>query len=427
MPVSPIRKQDLIGQAIQNAFTQFGQSVGKGYQEGREQTEQEGIVQNLLNRQAENPSLPLFAEPNVKMMQGLSDRNVNIIKSLADYRAEQDRLNRPKTDIVGNPEQGFSKTQIAPDGTAHVETLTEGKPKAKSNYLRTETIKQNGVTKMVDIYGHQEDGKEVIDDRKYQDFTPSVSSLESINPNLDLMTGDEILESLPKGERALIQSILDYRVDPSKVTSLRRGERKKIMEYVTAVDPTFDMTQYNARYRTRQDFTSGKAAVNMRGLNTAVGHLGTLANAGKALENAGAPMWNAIANFGLEQTGDPRVTRFNVAANAVESELASVFKGMGATDQEIKAWREQLSSSHSPEQIKAAVDQAVELLGSRLQALTSQFESGTGKPKDFKILNDASRKVLSDLGIDVSSIDPIPGEKSGGAQKIGNYTVEIIP
>lgn len=178
------------------------------------------------------------------------------------------------------------------------------------------------------------------------------------------------------------------------------------------LDPTFDASQYPVRQKLKQDFTSGKSAANIRSLNTAIGHLNTLSDKGNALGNEDVQLWNKISNATLSQTGDPRVTGFNNAATAVESELASVFKGMGATDQEIKQWRHNLDSSQSPQQMQEGIRTAITLMGSRMEALKSQYETGLGKPKDFQFLNDKSRKILEKLGANPDDLDPV----DGGAQ-----------
>lgn len=231
-------------------------------------------------------------------------------------------------------------------------------------------------------------------------------------------TGSDLLNSLPALDKATLQSILDYGKNPANL-SLRKSagesqsEREKFLSMAHLIDPTYDETQYGTRSAIKKDFNSGKSAQNIRSLNTAVGHLQTLSDAGTKLENASLPVWNKIANLGITAVGDSRVVAFNTAATAVESELASVFKGMGATDQEIKAWRENINSSQSPAQMKGAIDTAIELMGSRLQALTNQYEIGIGKPKDFRILSNNSRQILEGLGVDVNALDPMKTAQEG--------------
>jgi len=217
-----------------------------------------------------------------------------------------------------------------------------------------------------------------------------------------------------------VKKIANYEMD-LKTLSFRGGSREKYMGLAALYDPSFDQTQYQARVSARRDFTSGKSANNIRSLNTVVGHLDSLKKASDVLDNAPVKLWNFIANQGLTQTGDSRVVRFNAAANAVESELANVFKGMGATDQEIKAWREQLSSSQSPEQLHGAIDQLIDLISSRMYALDAQYKVAMGKPKEFRILNDNSRKILENMG---GSAQQMLEADQGGIQETAPNTAE---
>jgi len=118
----------------------------------------------------------------------------------------------------------------------------------------------------------------------------------------------------------------------------------------------------------------------------------------KGLVNEGStPLLNRAQNFIRTQSGDDRTTRFGAAANAVESELASLFKGMGATDQEIKAWREQVNAYASPEQKRGFLEMAADLMLSRLEALQNQYSTGLGKPSDQGFLTPKNEKILDDL------------------------------
>jgi hypothetical protein len=157
----------------------------------------------------------------------------------------------------------------------------------------------------------------------------------------------------------------------------------------------------------KRDFTSGTSSKTINSLNTAIGHLESLAKAAQGLDNGSVQSWNTFRNaLTTKLTNDPRVTKFNVTANAVAGELATVFKNTSGTDQEIKSWKDQLSASMTPAQLKVgAVDQAIELIGSRLGALRNKYEQGLGKPLDFQILSPKSRRILQSLGADVNAMD----------------------
>ena len=82
-----------------------------------------------------------------------------------------------------------------------------------------------------------------------------------------------------------------------------------------------------------------------------------------------------------------------------------MFKGTAGTDQEIKAWRQTLNPNMSAAQFKAAVDTAVELLSSRVNALKDQWAKGSGMPSDFHFLSPKARDTLSGMGYDANAID----------------------
>jgi len=243
---------------------------------------------------------------------------------------------------------------------------------------------------------------------------------------------DKALTSLAGADpatAALVKKIANYEINPQSL-STKGGHRESLLGMVAQYDPTYDQTQYGARTAVKKDFNSGQAARNIRSLNTAIGHLNNLKTAADELKNAGFQLWNKIANSTLTGAGDPRTTKFNVAANSVESEVASLFKGTGATDQEIKAWREQLSSAQSPAQLHTAIDTLLSLMASRMQALDSQYKAGMGKPKDFEMLNKESKAILKKLGgeagkmLELDVADAATG--GGGAVSKGPKVGDVV-
>lgn len=208
-------------------------------------------------------------------------------------------------------------------------------------------------------------------------------------------------------EGQLIKSIADYKVDISKIASLRNDQRENLAKLVTQYDPTWDASQYTARVALRKDFTSGSGARNIRSLNTAIGHLASLEKAGKDLGNTSIPLINTIKNAAATGVGQPQTVKFNNAVNAVAGEMATIFKGTSGTDQEIQSWKNTMNAAQSPQQIQEGINQMIELMSSRLSAFQSQWDSGIGKPRDFKFLSDKSRSILENLGVDSNQLDPL--------------------
>lgn len=231
-------------------------------------------------------------------------------------------------------------------------------------------------------------------------------------PGMALPTtgGPVSLDQIPADARNIVDQLVHYKIPLPSGFALRSPFWQRILSYAGQVDPSFDATQYNVRLRARQDFTSGKSANNIRSLNTAIGHLETLQQKALALSNSPYQLWNEIANRGITAVGDPRVVEFNNAANAVETEAANVFKNMGATDQEIKAWRTNLNASMSPEQLTGSIGTITELLGSRMEALHSQYQMAMGKPADYRFLAPKSRAILRRLGVNPDAWDPAAGQ-----------------
>jgi hypothetical protein len=91
--------------------------------------------------------------------------------------------------------------------------------------------------------------------------------------------------------------------------ALRTG--RKMLSHVSNYDPGFDEVNYTARSATRRDFTSGKAANNIRALNTAIGHLGHLEEQIGGTASHGFTPLNAIENAGRISAipGRPTSTR----------------------------------------------------------------------------------------------------------------------
>ena len=253
-------------------------------------------------------------------------------------------------------------------------------------------------------------------ERNLAEKRAEVGNIEPLGARLPVPASGDVqraaIADLPPGQQNVVKKLVNYEIPLPSGMALRTPYWQGILERAASYDPSFDASQYNVRMALKRDFNSGKSAQNIRSLNTAIGHLDTLAEKAKALDNFNLPAWNWVENKRISAMGDKRVTGFLNAATAVESELAAVFKGMGATDQEIKQWRANLSENQSPAQLKESIGTAIELLSSRLGALQSQYETGLGKPKDFKFLSPKSEAILKKLGVDTSIIDTVPQARS---------------
>jgi hypothetical protein len=117
------------------------------------------------------------------------------------------------------------------------------------------------------------------------------------------------------------------------------------------------------------------------------------------------------------------VKNFTLARDAVANELMRVFRGAGGSLQEIEEWKNNISSSDSPEQLQAEIRKAVELLNSRLEALGSKYNTGMSQSKDpITLLSPHAAEVYASLtggGASPPGSGPPPLAPAGAPPPVG--------
>lgn len=163
-------------------------------------------------------------------------------------------------------------------------------------------------------------------------------------------------------------------------------------------DPSFDVINYNARSKVRNDFTSGTSAKSINALNTVIGHLESLSDAGDRLNNSSVPIWNSITNLVSKATGNPQVDQFAATRKAVVDELTRVWRGSGGSESDIKSWSDAIDASQSPAQLHGVIRQIGELLASKMSALSDQYAKGMGVVSDgLTLLSPQAKATLQKL------------------------------
>lgn len=224
---------------------------------------------------------------------------------------------------------------------------------------------------------------------------------------------------------------------PYNPTMAQKPRGQALTSLIMQYDPEFDAVNYASRNATRKDFTSGASAKNITSFNTAIGHLGHLHDAIDGLNNTGFPIVNAATNA-IKRNIDPefaaRENKFNTARTAVTEELARAFKGMGATVTEVHEWEKKISSADSPQALKAAIQEGVALLQSRIDALGLQYNKGMGTSRDaIELLSPESRKTLEKLNgggghaVPKAASAPVAVATPEEARKLPKGTPIILP
>jgi len=183
-----------------------------------------------------------------------------------------------------------------------------------------------------------------------------------------------------------------------------------LLGLATKVDPTFSENTNKIRYNFQKNWDNpqGKAFLTRTAINTAMGHLAQLKTDSLALDNTTLNKYNTIANMIKEETGNPAVTNFNYTLTVLASEIAAAYKGGTApTDQETEQTRNAISASFSPKQLQSVIDQAANLLSSKITSLAQEYKSVKGKFPDEPIVQDYILGELQSAGVDTSKIEKV--------------------
>jgi hypothetical protein len=239
------------------------------------------------------------------------------------------------------------------------------------------------------------------------------------------LTGDAFLKTLDPAQATQVKALAEGRMAFPPGFALSKPYWQNVIRQVAQYDPTFDAVNYSARSKTRNDFTSGKSAQNVTSYNTAIGHLGNLLQSAEALNNSNYPALNTLTNFYANNTGDPRVKAFTTARQAVADELTRAFRLSNGNVSDIKGWEANINEAGSPEQLKAVIKQAVDLLGSRIHATADQYTRGMGTTANpLDLLTDNAKKTLRALPGGEQLIQELGGGKVAGmtGQSLGGST-----
>ena len=201
-------------------------------------------------------------------------------------------------------------------------------------------------------------------------------AFNSQNSNL---SGDAFLQSLPPAMATTVKAIAEGRVAPPTGAALRSPQTQMILQAVTQYDPSFDAANAPARFKTRQDFTSGASAKNLTAFNTALAHLSQLDTAITNLGNTGFPLNNYLAHGIADLTGtDARVQQFEAVKRTALDEVNKALVGSGGSLADREALMARMNHASSPTTLRAVVKDVADLLQGKITALGQQYKQGMG-------------------------------------------------
>ncbi len=240
-------------------------------------------------------------------------------------------------------------------------------------------------------------------------------------------TGEDFLKTIPVQWRNTVKKIAAYEEDPTKVASMRGGNREMLAQWVNQVNPGYKADEFANRKPTRERFTTGTQGQQINAINTAIGHIDQLTGLADKLGNSSFIPANELMNFAKTMTGGTAVTNFDTLKDALAGEVASVLSKSGsATVSGIKAAEEKIKASKSPSQLAGYVETLIPVLGSKLSSLDYQYHQAMGPDDPFSALSPDVKAILTKHGFDPAH--PTVGANSAAAPiKVGGFTVTVKP
>jgi hypothetical protein len=260
-------------------------------------------------------------------------------------------------------------------------------------------------------YGRDMNPEEITAyDRKHALSTHiTVNTPKEIDSSFYSKTGDDALAALRKQNPQLannVDMVRKYELDPKQLSN-RSGVRDQIFAAAKQVDPNFKPANYADIFKTRQSFVgNGENAKNLGALNTAIGHMGMLEDARKALNNGDVRLFAKIGNELGIQFGSDVATNYNAVAEAVAQEVSKTLHGGVPNEGDVASMRKSFDYNATGDQQRGGMQKFLGLLDSRLAALKQGYVNGThGLQPDFEFLYPESKQVLDRVGVKMHGSD----------------------
>jgi hypothetical protein len=195
---------------------------------------------------------------------------------------------------------------------------------------------------------------------------------------------------------------------PSRTTAVGKAQWDKIL----SIEPTYDGTKFAERNKIAQDYSaSGVTGKAITSTDTALAHLDSISQAGKALRSNDLPMLNKLATSLGVQAGRSAPVVYDAIVETVAPEISkAVIGGVGGVEDRQKM-KDSFSRNNNDEAREGAIGAVAGLLGARVHKQAQAYESDMGKPLARK-LSPESQAVL----------DRYSGGGQGGAPAAGTVS-----
>lgn len=165
------------------------------------------------------------------------------------------------------------------------------------------------------------------------------------------------------------------------------------------LNPNYSDVNYAAAHRTAEEYANrsvGKPGGQLNSIDTASQHIALLSQVANGLQNGQFPSLNAAANWLATQIGKPAPQAFNAVAQIVASEVSKVTGGGTPLESELNKFAQNLNEKQATAQIKAVVDDYINLMQGRLGTLNNDYKQTFNK--DVRKMTPSTAKIFGEKG-----------------------------
>ncbi len=220
------------------------------------------------------------------------------------------------------------------------------------------------------------------------------------------------------------QSIAAGTMQPLQVGGKNSLRNSLIMARVKEIDPAYDADNYYQRQQTTKNFFNGPAGKQLGSLNTAIEHMGSLADSIDAANNAGAPAWlNGIGNFLTtqlpisDQARQGKLSALDINIQGALHEAMSAYKAAGGSEGEFEGLSKDLSPNASRQAQYAVLQKISDMLNGKRQQLLQQYQTGMGGsvPTPAQLLDPRADQVADRIAAGAAGIPASQGAPGAAA------------
>jgi hypothetical protein len=217
-------------------------------------------------------------------------------------------------------------------------------------------------------------------------------------------------EPTPEQLQSLAYQIAHYQEPPPSPQRLTSPNGIKLMAIVREMNPDYQAVRFPEIAKAMRDFATGRQGDQTRSMNTAIAHLDTIDELGKALKNNNVQLINRAGNAIGRQLGTTAPVTFDAAKQIVADEIAKAIIGGQNAEADRAKLQESLSRTNSPDQLLEVTKAFRTLMAGQLRSLRAQYEDATGFKKgefafEGKLLPE-TKSALGSLGAGKGSAAP---------------------